>query len=97
MMVWSTVFASLGAAARNLLTSGVDFSSALSAVIEDAGEITEMVLAVAFIFGVLALVCYAIWTQLPFPRSDPEGGHEVQGRLPLQPKSKVEISARDDY
>lgn len=93
MTVWSAVFASLGSAARNLLTSGVDFSAALSAVSEDAGEITEKVLAVALALGVMVLV----FSQLPSPCPDPEDEQEAQSRSPLPPKTKVEISAGDEY
>lgn len=66
--MWSTVFASLGAAARRLVTSGVDISTALAEVSEDAGEITERVLVAALVLGVLVLGL----SRLPSPIPPPE-------------------------
>jgi hypothetical protein len=67
MTVWSGVFASLGAAARGLLTSGMDVSGALNEVSEDAGEITEKVLAVVAILGALAFAYSKATGQRPIP------------------------------
>ena len=57
MTLWSTVFASLGAAARGLLSSGVDLGSAVSEVSKDVGAYSQTVIigvAILVIFGFFA-------------------------------------------
>jgi hypothetical protein len=72
MTLWSTVFASLGAAARNLVTSGMSFSSALAEVTEDAGELSQKALVAALILGIIVLALQLAKFPSPLPAPLPD-------------------------
>lgn len=91
MIVWSTVFASLGAAAQNLLISGMDFDAALAVVTEDAGEVTEKALGVALVAGV-AVFAFQKLVPSPVPDSLPDAEDVL--RANEADKARQEAAAR---
>ena len=95
--MWSTVFASLGAGARGLLTSGVDFDAALAEVSKDAGQITQNVLIAAAVLGVAALLVSRLPPAVPMPGDSQsslgeglsEGLDKLSKKLSLDDREKV--------